>query len=169
MELHRIAIRAFLVYLLLLGLIRLSGKRTVAEGTPFAFVLALILGDLIDDGLWAEVPAAQFVAAAGTLAIVHLLVSWATSRSEGLDRLVSGEPAPILRDGRRDRAGLRGEQMSDKELACEVRHYGLEPDGWVQVQTAHIEASGRVSLLKTAWARPVQRRDADAVVRVRAR
>ena len=167
MELHRVAIRAVFVYLLLLALIRMSGKRTVAEGTTFSFVLALILGDMIDDALWAEVPAAQFVAAAGTLGIVHLLVSWACARSEWIDRVVSGPPTPVLLDGRPHRRGLRGERMSDKELACEVRHHGLEKEHWPQVQGAHIEAGGALSLLKAGWARPAQRRDAAAVRKAR--
>lgn len=165
MELHRIAIRALFVYVMLLGLIRLSGKRTISEGTPFSFVLALILGDVIDDALWAEVSMAQFVAAAGTLSFVHLLVAWGTSRSDRIDRLVSGEPALVLAHGRPQRAGLRGEQVSDKELAFEIRQEGVDDSRWSAVQSAHVEASGGLSLLKERWARTAQRRDRDAVLR----
>lgn len=167
MELHRIAIRALFVYLLLLGLIRLSGKRALAQATPFDFVLSLILGDLIDDALWAEVSAAQFVVATGTLALVHLLVSWSTSRREWIDRVVNGQPAPVILDGRPYRRGLRRERMSDRELACEARHHGLEAERWPRVQAAHIEASGALSVLEAAWARPAQRRDAAAVRKAR--
>jgi uncharacterized membrane protein YcaP (DUF421 family) len=163
MELHHIAIRALFVYLVLLGLIRVSGKRAAAQATPFDFVLALILGDVIDDGLWAEVSAAQFVVAAGTLAIVHLLVSWASWRDERIDRMVNGQPTPVLLDGRPHRRGLRGERMNEKEMACEVRHHGLQEVDWPEVQAAHIETSGALSVLRAAWARPVQRRDADSV------
>ena len=167
MELHHIAIRSVFVYLVLLGLIRLSGKRTLAEATAFSFVLALILGDTIDDALWAEVPFAQFVVAAGTLTIVHLLVSWSTSRSEWIERVVCAQPTPILLDGRPHRRGLRGERMSDRELAAEVRHHDVDREDWPEVQAAHVEASGAVSLLKAGWARPVPRRDADAVRKAR--
>jgi uncharacterized membrane protein YcaP (DUF421 family) len=166
-ELHRIAIRALFFYLVLLGLIRLSGKRTVAEGTAFDFVLALILGDVVDDALWAEVAAAHFVAAAGTLATVHLLVSWAASRNDWLDRLVSGSATPVLLEGRRQRPGMRSERMNDKTLAFEVRHHGLDEDGWREVQAAQIETSGEVSLLKAEWARPPHRREAAAVRKAR--
>jgi uncharacterized membrane protein YcaP (DUF421 family) len=165
MELHQIAIRGAFVYVLLLVLIRLSGKRTVSEGTPFSLVLALVLGDMVDDALWAEVPAAHFVAGAGTLAIVHLLVSWGASRSDWLDRLVSGEPALVLADGRPRREGLRGEQMSDRELAFELRQEGIDVGRWAEAQAFYVEASGQVSVVRASWARPVQRRDKDAVRR----
>lgn len=67
----RIVIRVVFAYVVLLTLIRLSGKRTVKQATPFDFTVALILGDLIDDLLWAEVGASVFVIAAGTLMFVH--------------------------------------------------------------------------------------------------
>lgn len=50
---------------------RLSGKRAVKQASVFDFTMALALGDLIDDVLWAEVAAAQFVTAAAVLTTVH--------------------------------------------------------------------------------------------------
>lgn len=167
MELHRIAIRALFVYLILLGLIRVSGKRTLAQATPFDFVLTLILGDMIDDALWAEVPVARFVVAAGALTVTHLLVAWASSRSERLDRLIDGASTAVMGDGEPLRAGLRSERMSEKDLACEVRHAGIDREDWPEVRAAHVECSGAVSVLRHEWARPAQKKDAEAVRRAR--
>lgn len=75
MDLASIATRALAAYLFLLALLRLAGKRSVYQGTTFDFVLALVLGDLIDDAIWSEVPMAQFVVAAGTLLLVKLLAT----------------------------------------------------------------------------------------------
>jgi uncharacterized membrane protein YcaP (DUF421 family) len=163
MELDRIAIRALLVYVILLGLIRVSGKRTLAQATPFDFVLTLVLGDLIDDALWAEVPLSRFVAAVATLTITHLLVAWASSRSERLDRLIEGAATPVMDDGKPLRAGLRRERMSDGELAYEARHAGIDREDWPEVRTAHVECSGALSVLRHEWARPVQKKDAEAM------
>ncbi|HJQ98622.1 MAG TPA: hypothetical protein VJ826_09915 [Candidatus Polarisedimenticolaceae bacterium] len=68
----RIAVRTILVYLFLLLLLRLAGKRGVKQVTPFDFVFVLIVGDMIDDALWAEVPFAQFVVATSTLVLMKL-------------------------------------------------------------------------------------------------
>jgi uncharacterized membrane protein YcaP (DUF421 family) len=67
MDPFRIVLRAVFAYTFLLIMVRLSGKQIVAHGTTVDFVLALVFGDLVDDLLWAEVAAAQFVAGAGTL------------------------------------------------------------------------------------------------------
>jgi uncharacterized membrane protein YcaP (DUF421 family) len=69
----RIAVRCLVAYLFLLAVLRLAGKQSVRHGSTFDFVLALILGDLIDDVLWAEVPVAQFVVATTTLVLLKLL------------------------------------------------------------------------------------------------
>ena len=44
----KIAVRALAAFLFLLALLRLSGKRTIYQGTAFDFVLALVLGDMVD-------------------------------------------------------------------------------------------------------------------------
>jgi uncharacterized membrane protein YcaP (DUF421 family) len=165
MELERIAVRAMIVYVILLGLIRVSGKRTLAQATPFDFVLTLILGDLIDDALWAEVPLARFVVAVVALTVTHVLVAWASSRSEALDRLIEGESTAVMEDGDPLRAGRRRERMSEKALACEVRHAGIDHEDWPEVRAAHVECSGTVSVLRHEWARPAQKKDAARITR----
>ena len=67
----RIVVRVVLVYIALLVFIRLTGKTTVKQGSPFDFVVALILGDLIDDAIWAEVNASVFLVATGSLVLAH--------------------------------------------------------------------------------------------------
>lgn len=67
MDLLGLAIRAAATFVFLLVLLRLAGKRTIGQVSPFDFVIALVLGDLVDDAVLAEVPMAQFVTAAGVL------------------------------------------------------------------------------------------------------
>ena len=163
MELHHVALRALFAYVVLLALLRASGKRTVAEGSPFDFVLALVIGDMVDDLLWAEVAAAHFTAAVGVLTATHLVVSWASSRYAWAERLVEGSPSPVVIDGDPDGASLRKERMNEKALAFELRHHGLDKDGWREVKSAHVETSGAVSVLRTRADRPLPRGEADAL------
>ena len=167
MDLHRIAIRALFVYVILFGLIRFSGKRTLAQATPFDFVLTLILGEMIDDALWSKVPLAKFVVGVGALTGTHFLMSWASWRSEWLDRLIDGRSTAVMEAGEPLPSGLRKERMSEKDLACEVRHAGIEREDWPEIRAAHVECSGEVSVLLHEQARPVQRKDAEAVRRAR--
>jgi uncharacterized membrane protein YcaP (DUF421 family) len=70
-----IAVRALAAFLFLLALLRLSGKRTIYQGTAFDFVLALVLGDMVDKALSNEVPMIQFMVGAGTLVMTKLALT----------------------------------------------------------------------------------------------
>jgi uncharacterized membrane protein YcaP (DUF421 family) len=71
----RIAIRALAAFLFLLALLRLTGKRTIYQGSSFDFVLALVLGDLIDNAIFNEAPFAQFVVASIVLVGTRFLLT----------------------------------------------------------------------------------------------
>jgi uncharacterized membrane protein YcaP (DUF421 family) len=158
-ELHRIALRAVFAYLVLLGLLRASGKRTVAQGTAFDFVLALVLGDMIDDLLWAEVAAARFAVGVGVLTLVHTLVSVAAGRSERVDRWIAGEPVVALAQGRPDARALRAERMNRHELARMLRQEGVPEEGWPGVRRMSVEVSGQPSVQREPWAEAPRRRE----------
>jgi uncharacterized membrane protein YcaP (DUF421 family) len=70
--LGRVALRVLTAYLFLLALLRFAGRQSIRHGTPFDFVLALVLGDLIDNAIWAEVPFAHFAIASTTLVLTRL-------------------------------------------------------------------------------------------------
>jgi uncharacterized membrane protein YcaP (DUF421 family) len=159
MELHRIAVRAFFAYVVLLALLRASGKRTVAEGTPFAFVLALVIGDMVDDVMWAEIGAAEFAVAVSTLTIAQIAVAWGAARWSWLDRLVEGRPSPVVVDGSPVAGEMRGERMNEKTLGFELRHQGIARERWSAVKSAHVETSGTVSVIRTVEERPATRGD----------
>jgi uncharacterized membrane protein YcaP (DUF421 family) len=65
-------LRCVLVYGILLGTLRLAGKRTIRQANAADFVFALVLGDLVDDVVWREVPVSQFTVALSTLVMVKL-------------------------------------------------------------------------------------------------
>jgi uncharacterized membrane protein YcaP (DUF421 family) len=77
----RLIVRAAFAFVFIFILLRVSGKRTVKQGDLKSFVVALIIGDMFDDLIWAEIPATQFVVGVGTLVFVHFLVADAWFKS----------------------------------------------------------------------------------------
>lgn len=78
----RIAVRAAFAFVFLLTLMRIAGRRTIGQADLSSFIVAIVIGDLFDDFFWAEVSAAQFVVAIGTIVTVHLAsVTAATTSS----------------------------------------------------------------------------------------
>jgi uncharacterized membrane protein YcaP (DUF421 family) len=158
MDLWRIAVRALVVYVFLLVLTRRSGKRVITQATPFDFIVALVVGDLIDDALWAEVSIAKFGAAASAIFLCDAVVKTIAFRWDAFDRLVNGAPAVVLRDGHEDSRALRRQQMSEEELAGLLRLQGVDDPS--DVHLAIVDRDHEISVILRPGAEPVQKRDA---------
>jgi len=156
-----LALRVSLVYVVLLILLRLVGKRTVKEATPFDFVVALIVGDCPDDVIWGEVPMAQGLVAVGTILLLHSIVLYAIDPSERLDRLVGSGPRTIVREGAPLPARLRRERISADTLRSALRERGIADLG--EVSEVRVEPSGRLSVRQSEQAKPADRRDLPAL------
>jgi uncharacterized membrane protein YcaP (DUF421 family) len=74
MDPAQIAFRVLFTWVFVLILIRVSGKRTARHGDLSSFAVAVILGDMVDDVFWAEVPIAQFVTGAVVLVALQAMV-----------------------------------------------------------------------------------------------
>jgi uncharacterized membrane protein YcaP (DUF421 family) len=163
MRLLRIGVLALVAYLLLLVLLRISGKRLLSEATGMQFVLAIIIGDLSGDAVLGEVPLPQFAAAVITLTALEVATAFAASRQLWVWRIVEGEPPTILQNGIPQRKGTRHERINRKELASLLRLKGLTPAQWSEIHTARVEEGGVPGVRKHEWAKPAQRKDAEIV------
>src|SRR5688572_32716737 len=121
MEYERLVLRTLFAWLVLHQLFRYAGKRTVTSiggagnRSGIDLMLALIVGDLIDDLLWAEVPGAQFVVAAGTLVLLHLTLAIMRSRIDLVRRAVEGVPVRVVGLGQPIPSAMRAERLSRRE------------------------------------------------------
>ena len=163
MSLLQIGVRALVAYVFLLILLRISGKRLLAEATGMQFVLAIMMGDLVDDAILAEAPFGQFVVAATTLTAIQLAIALAAARQLWLWKIVEGEPPTVLQNGTPQRKGMRHERINRKELASLLRLNGLTPAQWTEIQRARVEEGGVLGVIKHEWARPAQHKDAEIV------
>jgi uncharacterized membrane protein YcaP (DUF421 family) len=77
----RIAVRAAFAFVFLLAVMRIAGTRTIGQADLSSFIVAIVIGDLFDDFFWAEVSAAEFVVAIGTIVTVHLAAMTAVTAS----------------------------------------------------------------------------------------
>lgn len=155
----RIAVRALAAFIYLLIVTRASGKRVVAQATPFDFIVSLIIGDLIDDALWAEVSLSRFGAAAGTIFACDVVTKSLVWRWRRFFRVVEGVPTIVLRDGVEDKEALRGEQLNEGDLAHLLRLKGVEK--WNELRLAIVERDHALSTVRKPEEEPLQRRDVE--------
>jgi uncharacterized membrane protein YcaP (DUF421 family) len=160
MDLHELgmtALRGLLVYAFMLVVIRCLGKRTVGNFTAFDLLVALMLGEVVDEIIYGDVDLAQGFVAIGVVALAKYLTGWLTYWDHGFDRLLEGKPTEIVRHGELVREALRSEMMNEKEVLAALRLQGI--DDLKEVRQALLEVDGEVSVIREDWAEPVQKGD----------
>lgn len=158
MSLGRIAVRAVVAFLYLFFMTRASGKRVISQSTPFDFLVALIVGDLIDDALWADVSMAKFAGAVGSVMLCDAVTKLAAFHWLPFYRLVNGRSGVLLRDGHEDRQELRRQQLNKGDLAHLLRLEGVTD--WNDVHLALIEGGHELSVIRRPGAEPATKEDA---------
>lgn len=142
-----IVLRATVIFFALNLLIRLMGKRELAQMTPFELVLMIVLGDLIQQSVTQnDFSLTGALLAIGTMAFWALALSWLSFYSPKAESILDGEPRVIIRDGQIVREHLRRDRLTQAEILSEMRLAGIAhlPD----VAWAILEPQGKISFIK---------------------
>lgn len=139
-------LRAGVIYVLVMLLVRLSGKRAVGQFTPFDLVLLILLGNAVQNGLNGG---DNSLVGAGILAVCLIAlnygVAFVAARSPGARKLIEGEPVILARDGKVFRQVLRRELVSNADFLEAMRETGCSEIERIRVAT--LETNGRISIL----------------------
>jgi uncharacterized membrane protein YcaP (DUF421 family) len=140
-------VRAAAIYVFLLVVFRIAGKRSLAQITTFDFVLLLIIGEATQQALLGDdfsIVNAWMVI--GTLMVLEGGLAALKGKAPGLDAIVEGRPIVVVADGRliEEHAGPEGVDVRDVMMAARERH-GLERLD--QIKYAVLERSGGISIV----------------------
>ena len=156
-ELGMTAARGLLVYALMLVVIRVMGKRTVGNFTAFDLLVALMLGEVVDEIIYGDVTIAQGVTAIVVVAAARYATAWLTYLNRRLGQVFEGKPREIIRNGELVRDAMRAELMGEEEVMAALRLQGISD--MREVKSAVMETDGQVSVIREEWAEPLQKRD----------
>ena len=141
--------RTVILYLLLVAGLRLTGKRQIGELEPVELVLTMLLSDLASVPMQDfSIPLVDGVIPILTLLSLSTLLSYGSLRSLRLRRLMCGEEAVIIRDGRILQQEMRRNRLTMDELLEELRSQGITD--LKAVKFAVLETSGHLSVLPYA-------------------
>jgi uncharacterized membrane protein YcaP (DUF421 family) len=158
-ELVLTAARAAAVYVLMLIVIRALGKRTVGNFAAFDLLVALMLGEVVDEIIYGDVGFAQGTIAIVVIAAAQYSNAWLSWWDHGFDRLLEGKPTVVVRDGQLREDGMKAERMHGKDVIAHLRAQGIRD--LREVHLALVEDDGSVSVLKRSWAEPATKADFD--------
>ena len=140
-------LRAIAIYLFLLLVFRISGKRTLSQMHPFDMVLLLIIGDSVSQGLMGDdfsITTALLLVT--TLVLMELLLSFIKQKSKLADRWLDDVPMIVVEDGEPLLDRMKRARVDTSEVleAARILH-GLE--NMQQVKYAVLERDGSISVI----------------------
>ena len=133
--------RPVIVYLVLVVLLRIFGKRELAQLNPFDLVVLLSLSNTVQNAIIGEDNSVTggVIGAFGLLAINWLVVRTLYS-SPRLTRTFEGRSTVLIRDGQIDQKAVKREALTREELMEVVHKQGFEHLS--QVRTCELEPNG---------------------------
>ena len=140
-------VRALIVYAVVLVIFRVSGKRSLSQITTFDFVLLLIIGESVQQGLIGD----DFSLTKAILLIVTLLgvdigSSLFKQRCPAIGKLVDGVPLIIVENGKPIKEYMDKARVDVDDVLTAAREtHGLERMD--QIKYAVLERSGGISII----------------------
>ncbi|HTL05895.1 MAG TPA: YetF domain-containing protein [Gemmatimonadales bacterium] len=141
-----LVLRSTVVYGVLLGLIRLTGKRQIGQLAPFDLVLLLVLSNAVQNSMNAgDNSLIGGLLSAVTLIVLNSLVAGATWRSKRIEALIEGRPQVLIHNGKLYDQVLTNARLTHHEVNAALRQAGcLAVD---DVRCAVLENNGSISVV----------------------
>jgi uncharacterized membrane protein YcaP (DUF421 family) len=139
-------VRAAVVYFVLLLLVRLSGKRTVGQFTPFDLLVVMLLAEAVNGSLAGSDESLQGgLLVAAMLVVLNGSVGLLSARSPAVERAVDGESVLIGLDGKFFSESVKRHRLSQEDLESALRQHDCKIE---DMKLAMLEASGDISIMR---------------------
>src|SRR6266480_7302407 len=142
-----IVLRAAFLYVFVVFVMRVIGRRELSSMTPFDLVLLIVLGDAIQQGLTQDdYSVTGAILAVATIATLQVFTSYVSYRSKKARTVLEGEPIVLIDHGQIVERNLKRERMTEDEVAEEMRQQQIA--SLDDVDWAIVEANGAISFIK---------------------
>lgn len=139
-------VRAIVVYAVLLLIVRLSGKRTVGQFTPFDLLVVMLLSEAVSNSLsGGDDSLLGGLIIAVTLVALNMVIAFATSRSKRIEAIMDGKPVVIGRDGELFDDLLKSNRIGMSEIENAFHAADVTKE---EMAYAILEADGTINILK---------------------
>jgi uncharacterized membrane protein YcaP (DUF421 family) len=142
-----IVARALVVFVFLLVLTRIIGRRELSSLQPFDLILLIILGDAVQQGLTQDdYSLTGALLAVGTIAVLQVFTSWIGYRFPRVRPALEGTPIIVVENGELLEQNLKRERLDPDEVYEQARLQGIAHLS--DVQWGVLETTGKISFIK---------------------
>jgi len=138
--------RTIFIYVTLLIVMRVMGKREVGQLSPFDLVVAIVIAELAALPMTEKhISLLQGIIPILTLMVAEVILSWICLKSIAARKLISGKPSIIIANGKIDEVQMRRSRYNLHDLLTQLRDKGIANID--DVEFAILETSGRLSVV----------------------
>lgn len=142
-------IRGAVVYIFVIVLLRLTGKRQTGQMEPFDLVLLLVLSNAVQNSMnGGDNSISGGLILAATLIGLNWLTGWITFKSRKAEILIEGRPELLIHEGKLFEEAMRREKLTHAELMIALRREGCLSIS--EVKVAFLESNGTISVIPKA-------------------
>lgn len=140
-------IRSILLYIIVLIVMRLMGKREIGQLQPFELAISIMIADLASTPMAdAGIPITNGIIPILALLVMHLIISIINIKSIKARQILCGKPSILIYRGKIDEKMLKKERFTVNEL--EERLRGNNVVNIADVEYAILETSGQVTVIE---------------------
>ena len=145
--------RAIVLYIIVLIVMRLMGKREIGQLQPFELAISIMIADLATLPM-AEtgIPISNGIIPILGLLVMHLVISILNMKSTKAREIICGKPSILIFRGKIDQKVLKKERFTINELEERLRDNNIFNIGVVEY--AVLETSGQVTVIPKPSKRP---------------
>lgn len=151
-----------MIYIFLLVVLRITGKRTLGNMSAFDLVITLMVGHVAAEPILDESMGRTILTVLVLLGL-HYLNSYLGFRSTMFNRWSGGTPTILIRNGTISEKALASERIGQDALRSLLRQQQI--DDVEDVGTATLEPNGALSVLKAEAAKEAQKSDIDKILK----
>ncbi len=145
-DLLSVLVTASLAYLWMVLLLRVSGKRTLAQLNAFDFIVTVALGSILASVALSESVAwTEGALALAVFAALQFVVAWLSTRSKRMRSALTSKPTVLLEDGTMIHAALLRERIDEDSVRAAIRSSGI--GGLESVAAVVLETDGTLSVI----------------------
>ncbi len=145
--LFRTLIVGTFTYVLLIALLRISGKRTLAKWNAFDFIVTIAFGSLLATIILSkDTSLIQGVFGFALLVLLQYILSWLATHYEGIRELVKSQPTLLLYQGEFRHDTLKNQRVTEGEVRTAIRNKGIA--AIEDVEAVVLETDGSFSVMR---------------------
>jgi uncharacterized membrane protein YcaP (DUF421 family) len=147
LTLSHISLRALVIFIIGIALVRIGDRRSLSEKTAFDAIFIVLIGSMLSRAINGTAPFFATIAAGLVLMIIHRACAFGACKSHAFGKLLKGQPVTLVRNGQIDQAQMRRSLVSEHDFEEDMR-LDAKTEDVSTIQLARLERSGDISFIK---------------------